>query len=81
MSRKEVLVEGPKWVQRIAARVESEANSNDLRCLFRTIQTPQGPAVSILMIPAPVSDITVQEDEAPATKRYPSSDAIPAVTL
>ena len=81
MSRKEVLVEGPKWVQRLAARVESEANANDLRCLFRTIQTPEGPAVSILMMPAKKTDITLQEGRVPETKRYPSSDGIPAVRL
>lgn len=81
MSRKEILVEGPKWMQRLAQRVESEANANDLRCVFRTIQTPHGPAVSLIMMPAPKTTMVVQEERAPETKRYPSSDGIPAVRL
>lgn len=82
MSRKEVLVQGPKWMQRLAHRVESEANANDLRCVFRTIQTPLGLAACVVMMPAPEASLVVSEEhdeEPPPTKRYPSSDAVSAV--
>lgn len=61
MGTREVLATGPEWVQELAKDIERTANANDLACVFRTVDTDEGPVVSILM----------KERPAPTTQPYP----------
>lgn len=56
MAKHEILVDGPEWMQNMAEATERAANTNNLRCVFRTITTSEGPVVTILLAPAKALD-------------------------